>query len=149
MKITSLFHLFINQLRNTQTSVMTSAMTLRMCTALQWLVNLNSGLRPKLSRLVSVFALKQWNDLSVWETDLMMSLVTCFRPVQHTWLCTTTMLRIRMKWVSLKVIASSTRRQLMTDGWAVRWRGRATSACCLLTMWNWLPVTDDDGDVGE
>ena len=40
---------------------MTSAMTLRskQWCALRWLVNLNSGLRPKLSRLVSVFNLSE------------------------------------------------------------------------------------------
>ena len=40
---------------------MTSAMTLRseQCCAPRWLVYLNSGLRPKLSRLVSVFGLSE------------------------------------------------------------------------------------------
>jgi len=64
-KITSLFRSFTNKQRNTEipamTSAMTSAMTLwseQWC-ALRWLVNLNSGLRPKLSRLVSVFGLNE------------------------------------------------------------------------------------------
>ena len=56
-EISSVFHLFKSKQRNTAKLAMTSASDQWVCTV--WLVNLNSGLRPNLGRLVSVVGLRE------------------------------------------------------------------------------------------
>jgi len=65
--------------------------------------------------------------------------------VRCLWLCTSTRLKTRMRWVSLKEIVSLRQKWLTMAGCMAAWRGRASLACCLLTTWS-LYTTDDDDE---
>ena len=72
-----------------------------------------------------------------------------FRPAQCLWLCTSTTLRTKTRWVLWREIVSSTLNRLTTAGCTAQCRERVMSACCLRTMWNCSLATDNDDDDDE